>query len=122
MDNGVDIMCSAVLKYDDGVIATINSGFNAFRRIDSEIIGTDGVLEIPDTFLGDAGNLRLIRNDGIKEIPVAESDRYALEVNDFAGAILEGRRPCLDLNETVRNLRIIEKLLALNQGFRQGLA
>ena len=31
-EDGVDIMFSGILKYDNGIMATINSGFNAFDK------------------------------------------------------------------------------------------
>lgn len=113
LENGVDVLFSAVLRYSDGVIATINSGFNAFREMRSEIIGTKGRLEIPDTFMGDAGYINVITAEGGRQVPVSVSDRYALEVVDFAAAVLEGRKPKLSLDESLRNMRLIEGLMEL---------
>jgi xylose dehydrogenase (NAD/NADP) len=113
LENGVDVLFSAVLRYSDGVIATINSGFNAFREMRSEIIGTKGRLEIPDTFMGDAGSIDVIAAEGARQVPVSQSDRYALEVADFAAAVLEGRKPMLSLDESLRNMRLIEGLMEL---------
>lgn len=113
LENGVDVIFSAVLRYSDGVIATINSGFNAFREMRSEVIGIKGRLEIPETFMGDAGYINVITAEGTRQVPVAESDRYALEVADFAAAVLEGRTPMLSLDESLRNARLIEGLMEL---------
>ena len=113
LENGVDVIFSAVLRYSDGVIATINSGFNAFREMRSEVIGTKGRLEIPETFMGDAGYINVVTAEGTRQVPVAESDRYALEVADFAAAVLEGRRPMLSLDESLRNMRLIEGLMEM---------
>jgi predicted dehydrogenase len=111
LQNGVDTIFSAVFKYENGIIANVNCGFNAFLRIYSEIIGTKGVLEVPDTFYGNAGTITLITAGGKKEIQVNESDRYRLEIEDFAAAILEDRSPMFSLEETVRNMRIIDQCL-----------
>jgi xylose dehydrogenase (NAD/NADP) len=111
---GVDMIYSALLKYPSGVIAALNCGFNAQKRICSEIIGARGALEIPDTFLDNAGALTLITGEERREIPVAESDRYRLEVEDFAGAILQKRTPRLTLAETQRNMEVMERLRAAN--------
>jgi hypothetical protein len=43
---------------------------------------------------------------------VAESDRYRLEVEDFADAILRNRAPRLSLAETQRNMEILDRLRA----------
>jgi predicted dehydrogenase len=113
--DGVDVMFTGVLKYDNGIIATINSGFNAFNRMYSEIIGTKGLIEIPDTFLDDAGFITIITNEGRKDIPVEKCERYALEVEEFADAILNNKKPKLDAEESIRNMRIMDRLLNLRK-------
>ena len=107
---GVDMIYSALLKYPSGVIASLNSGFNAQMRVHSEIVGTLGALEIPDTFFGNPGTLTLTTGNERREIPVAESDRYRLEVEDFAEAILQKGAPRLSLAETLRNMEILDHL------------
>lgn len=112
VENGVDTIFSAVLKYPDGVIATINSGFNAFNQMNSEIVGSKGRIDIPDTFLGTEGSLTVVTETGSRQIAIAESDRYALEVTDFADAILERRQPQLRLEESLRNMQVLDMLFA----------
>jgi predicted dehydrogenase len=111
-NGGIDVIFSALLKYPSGVIASLNCGFNAQKRIHSEIVGTRGALEIPDTFLDNAGSLALITGEERREIPVAQSDRYRLEVEDFAAAILEKRTPQFSLAETQRNAQLTDRLFA----------
>lgn len=112
MENGVDVIFSGVVKYPSGIVATLNSGFKTHRRVFSEIVGTNGVLEIPDTFWDNAGTLILNTGDERREIPVAQSDRYRLEVEDFSDAILKNRPPHFSLNETLRNMEMIDRLYA----------
>jgi D-xylose 1-dehydrogenase (NADP+, D-xylono-1,5-lactone-forming) len=109
---GIDVIFSALLKYPGGLIASLNSGFNAHKRICAEIIGTEGVLEIPETFFDAAGSLSLTRGDERREIPVAASDRYRSEVEDFADAIVAGRPPLCSLAETLRNMETMDRLFA----------
>lgn len=109
---GVDVNFGAVLRYRSGLLATIGSGFNAQKRVLAVLIGTQGVLEVPDTFFDPAGVLTLTLGDERREIPVSASDRYRAEVEDFAGAILEGRAPQFSLVETLRNAELIDRLLA----------
>jgi xylose dehydrogenase (NAD/NADP) len=111
-EGGVDVSASAVLKYRSGLLATLNCGFNTAPRFFSEIAGTGGVLEIPDTFHDNAGALTLTVGGERRAIPVAASDRYRLEVEDFADAILHGRAPHVGLAETLRNAEVMDRLLA----------
>ena len=111
--DGVDMIYSALLKYPSGVIASLNCGFNAHFQIGSEIVGTRGVLEIPVTFFDNPGVLTLTTGEERREIQVAQSDRYRLEVEDFADAILHKRAPRLSLAETQRNMEILDRLQAV---------
>jgi xylose dehydrogenase (NAD/NADP) len=113
--NGVDMIFSALMKYPSGLIASLNCGFNAQKRIFSEIIGTKGALEIPDTFFDNAGVLTLTVGEERREISVEQSDRYRFEVEDFAGAVLSKRAPHFSLVETQRNMEVMDSLFAASK-------
>jgi len=110
--NGVDELFSALLRYPGGVTAALHSGFNAQFRMAAEITGTLGALEVPFTFLGNEGPLTLILGDRRQEIAVPESDRYQLQAEDFADAILLKRPPRLTPEETLRNMELLDRLYA----------
>jgi D-xylose 1-dehydrogenase (NADP+, D-xylono-1,5-lactone-forming) len=112
LKDGVDVLFSGVLRFSSGIVANVNCGFNAYNVVFSEVVGTHGVLKIPDTFLGNSGKIILETSDGIEEIQVDESDRYKLEIEDFSSAIIEGRPPFLTLDESKVNIEIIEKLIS----------
>ena len=116
--SGVDVGFSALLRYPGGLIAALHCGFEAHKRIGSEIIGTKGILEVPDTFLDHAGALTLTTGEEKREIPVALSDRYRLEVEDFSAALAGRRAPLLGLAETLRNAEVLDRLLAAGGGVR----
>lgn len=109
---GVDIILSALMKYPSGLVASLNCGFNAQRRVFSEIIGDKGALEIPDTFADNAGALVLTTGEERLEILVAQSDRYRLEVEDFANALLQHRPTTLSNAESERNAVVMDRLFA----------
>jgi predicted dehydrogenase len=111
-EGGVDMIFSALMRYPSGLIASLHCGFNAQKRVASEIVGTRGVLEVPDTFFGNAGSLTLTIGEDRREILVQESDRYQLEVEDFADAVQKGRAPLFSLSETVRNMEVLDRLFA----------
>jgi D-xylose 1-dehydrogenase (NADP+, D-xylono-1,5-lactone-forming) len=109
---GVDLNFAAALRYRSGLLATVQCGFNAHQRVYSEIVGTTGVLEIPDTFFDVAGALTLITAEGRREIDVPACDRYRLEVEDFAEAARQARAPQFSLTETLRNAEVLDRLRA----------
>ena len=103
---------SALLRYESGLIASLHCGFNAHGRMHSDIVGSEGSLLVPDTFLDDAGEILLNTRNGSERIAVPTSDRYAAEVQDFSAAILAGRAPRLALDESLRNLRVLDRIRA----------
>jgi xylose dehydrogenase (NAD/NADP) len=109
---GIDESFSALLRYPSGLASTLHCSIRAHRSMGATLIGTEGTLEVPDTFLDAAGGLTLVRGDERREIPVAASDRYRQEVEDFSAALQEGRPPLLGLPESVRNLETIDRLFA----------
>jgi len=52
----------------------------------------------------------LVQGEERREIPVAATDRYKLEVEDFAEAILHRRLPRLSLAESARNMEVLDRL------------
>jgi len=116
MEGGVDMAFAALMKYRSGLIASIACGFNAQKQIESQIVGSKGVLQVPDTFLEEAGFLTVTIDGKVaKTIPVEKSDRYRLEVEDFADAVLNKRAPHFGLDETLRNMELIDRLLAASR-------
>ena len=111
-DQGVDTNLSALLQYDDGLIANIHCGFNAFGRNYAEIIGTKGMLCIDKPFLDDAGTVYLHTSEGVRELPVSESDRYQAEIRNFSSAILNEPSRVIPLEETVRNMQVLDMIRA----------
>jgi predicted dehydrogenase len=111
-EQGIDVLFSALLKYPSGVIASLHSGFNAQKRVFSEVVGTKGVLEVPDTFFENPGSLTLTMGEDRREIAVAASDRYRAEVEDFAEAIQQRRAPLFSLEETLRNAEVMDQIFA----------
>ena len=107
---GIDEIFSGVIRYPSGLIASVNCGFNAHRRVFAEIVGTQGILHVPDTFSGDPGALTLTLGGERREIPVAESDRFRLEIEDFADALRRGRPTRLGMPESLRNAEVINRL------------
>ncbi len=108
---GVDLAVSAVLKYKSGVICTANSGFDAASAKLTEITGALGSLVVRDTFFDTDTPILLVQDKKVTEIPVPACNRYVLELEEFGNAILEGREPSLDIEETVRNCGLIARIL-----------
>jgi predicted dehydrogenase len=108
---GVDLNFSALFHYPSGLMATVQSGLDTYRQLHAEIIGTHGMLQVPEAFLGDSTPLTLLLPNEKRRIDVPECDRYQLEVEDFSAAILEDRAPGFSLEETMRNAELLDRVL-----------
>ena len=109
--DGIDMALSAILKYDNGVLCSIHSGFDSQSAMLTEINGTDGTLIIRDSFDQTDTPLLMIQGGVTTEIPVKACKRYVLEIEDFADAILLNREPAFSPIETVRNIRLINRIM-----------
>jgi xylose dehydrogenase (NAD/NADP) len=108
--NEVDLSFAAVLKYQSGVMASISCGFDSFNYIETEIIGTNGKIKVPDTFFGNPGKIYLRTNEEELEINVSASDNYLLEVEDFTEAVCSNRNPLVNLDDSIKNMKVLESL------------
>lgn len=110
--DGVDVNASVLLRYESGLLATLHCGFDAFGQMGAEIVGTRGRLLVPDPFLGDAGELILHDKDGSHRIEVAASDRYTEQIRAFGEAVLGREAMLLPLEESIRNLEVLDMIRA----------
>ncbi len=107
---GVDFGLSAVLKYRSGAVCTVTGSFSANSAQVTEINGTKGSLVMRDSFDEVGSPILLIRDGKTEEIAVPASDRYLLQVTDFCDAVLTGRQPGFSLEETIRNVGLIQRI------------
>ena len=56
--------------------------------------------------------LYLHTNEGVRELPVSESDRYQAEIRHFSSAILNEPSRLIPLDETVRNMQVLDMIRA----------
>jgi len=108
------------LQFPDGVIASVLCSYTVpFRRVMLEIIGTEGIITVPDFTTGDqVGRLTLTRGKGdrasgttAEEIVVP--NLYVEESTMFTDWILGGREPEIGGMNGLRNQRILDKALTL---------
>ena len=108
---GVDDALSAVLRYKNGVMATLSSGLDSHSCMFTEINGETGTLLIRDSFDQTDAPILLVKDGKTTEIPVPASKRYVAEVEDLSDAILNDREPGFSLEETRRNISLILRIL-----------
>ncbi len=115
---GVDMSFAGQMRFPGGVLAQFDCGFRSPYRPFMELIGSGGILRIPHPFVGsqDAA-LQLMQGEKSEIIATPGPDRYLLEVENLADAVLEGKPPRVSLADSRHN---VATLAALLQSAREG--
>ena len=111
---GVDGNVTALLDFGDGLAATLDAGFEACFNTYFRAVGTRGILEAPQGFLGRAASTDLILtiDDQPQIIHLDLQDAYALEFEDMSQAI-RGVGPARYGSEPLEaNMRVIDACFA----------
>lgn len=113
--SGVDETLSGVLRFPSGVLGHFDSSLRAQFKHSYEIRGTAGRIVVEQGFVmpPDAPTvIRHWRGDRYEEIEVPPANSYTLMAEDFADALLNNRPPRFSPEDSVRNMAVIDRLLA----------
>jgi predicted dehydrogenase len=111
-EDGADEEIAGMLEFDGG-IGFVSCSTTSARRERLEIAGTDGRITLNAPFRADKeGGSIEIQRGGEKTVEhFGEDDPYAAELEEFARAIRERRKPTIGPAEILGNARAIEALL-----------
>jgi predicted dehydrogenase len=91
---GVDLSFTALLEFPAGVLAAVDCSFEQPFRCSYELVGTRGVIEVPDAYLppADGPALAHIRTTGEADrtLEFEPVDQYAAMVDAFAQSVAAG--------------------------------
>ncbi|MDO9300666.1 MAG: Gfo/Idh/MocA family oxidoreductase [Anaerolineales bacterium] len=109
---GADESFIGQMRFEGGVHAQFDSGFQSPFRAVIEIVGTDAALTIPNPFKpGKINEIILSRGGKQEKIKIKGADLYLGEVEDLCDAILFGKAPRITLEDSRRNVATILALL-----------
>lgn len=115
-ETGVDVAMQAQMKFANGVVAQISSGFRTPFRAGAHIVGDKGMIHLPSPWkpsLDGEGGVRFTSRDGAEEtIMIPDIDPYLCEVQAMEACILDGAEPVVPLSLSRDFLRSV---LALYQ-------
>jgi predicted dehydrogenase len=127
-ESGVDEMTSATMQFASGAIASFNCGMSVQADNTGAICGTDGYIEVPVPWkptLGKGGYIigrstppRQDQANSSAPAPPprqlfavdADQDLYALEADDFAAVVLDGKTPAITRADTIGNMRVLDEI------------
>lgn len=114
-ESQTDILTSALLDFPSGhATFTCSTRITPFQRV--QVIGTKGRIEVqipvnaPNDqpcriFIDDGSDLT---GKGIQTIEFETNDQYTIQGDLFSQAIREGRSPILPLEESIKNMAVID--------------
>lgn len=112
---GVDEALAGTLTFPSGVIGHFDCGLRAYRQQFYTLKGTEGMLVVPSSFTPDKSASTTIQHwqgDSCTEYQIDPINQYQLMVEDFADALQNGRAPRFAADDAVRNMEIIDQMLA----------
>ena len=117
--DGVDLIFSGLMRFPGSVLAQIDSSFQSPLRTHIEIVGSDGVIYIPNPFKPDHGEKIILQHGRLmEEITVPDMPLYLGEVEDMADAILDGKSTLISLDDSRGNVATI---LAFLESAKDGI-
>jgi predicted dehydrogenase len=115
--NGVDVAMAGVLTFADGRTATFDCGFTHPLRTQVEIVGTTGVVRVPNMWIpDDRAVYRVFRQTGdfghaVETVETPDENQMVHMLDDFATAVREGRECDPDPAEAGKTGRVMDALL-----------
>ena len=120
--SGVDEAFSAVMEYGSGVAATFDSSMDSLLSTGVRIVGSDATMTIANPWLPDinapiwggpmpASEVVVSKGTESEHFPCTSHNPYWHEFDNFAAAIRGDANLRIEADETVANLRTIERLL-----------
>ncbi|MCD7058322.1 aldo/keto reductase [Pelagibacterium xiamenense] len=118
--SGVDEWASAVLKFENGIVAEVSCSVSLNQDNVLRILGTTGRIEVKDFWFasgheGGTGLIEIVRPDGSRETVEVKEDRwlYSFEVDAAGEAIRAGKTefayPGMTRADSLANLRVMDK-------------
>lgn len=116
-DLGVDKMTAGLIRFENGVRASFNVGMILGEDTDSRfdrlyIHGDKGCIrsEVEYNQEGDV-HYSIYTPDGLTEERISVRNNYALEVEQFGRCILNGEKPHITPEFSIRNAELMERIL-----------
>jgi xylose dehydrogenase (NAD/NADP) len=110
--NDVDLSMSGLLAFADGRTATFDCGFTLPFRSWLEIVGTEGIVRVPEMWVPPVARaIYEVERGGKTEIFASEGeDQIAQMIEDFGTAVFEKRDPSPSPEEAVNTLTVLDAL------------
>ena len=109
---GIDDTFIGQLRFAEGVYGQFDSSFVMPFHVYMEFVGSEGTLIIPNPYKpGLNEKIFLVRDSKTETIKIKGQELYLGEVEDMADAILLGKPPRVQLDDSRANIAVLKALL-----------
>lgn len=106
----VDMMAAGLMEFSKGVSLTFDCGMWADFRNTLEILGAKGRIVMNAAFLGDQ-SYQIIKNGQIRQVNDENINPYALQADNFAESILDGKPLKFPNEDIIHNIKAVKSVL-----------
>jgi D-xylose 1-dehydrogenase (NADP+, D-xylono-1,5-lactone-forming) len=128
-DSGVDLSLTAQLEFPSGVLATIDCSFEQPFRCSYELVGSRGVIDVPDAYLppSDRKPIAQLRTfgsgsdlsagaDDVRTVEFEPVNQYAAMVDSFADSV-NGTELVPPAEDGLAQMQVLDRLIAASGGY-----
>lgn len=110
----VDMMMAGLVEFPHHIALTFDCGMWAAFRNTLQILGTDGLIDVPSAFIAQqdaSANFFVTDSEGRREIEVPHVNHYALQADDLGDSIHKGTPLAYNAWDSVKNMAVIDACL-----------
>ena len=114
-DRGVDVSFSGILKFPSGITGNFSCSLISGFSCGYSVVGTEGKLLVDRGGMvprpGESFKIKHWKGEEYEEIVVPAANHYALMIEDFSNSLLYGHPLKFGMQDTINNLKTIDKLM-----------
>jgi predicted dehydrogenase len=114
-ENDVDVGFVGTMQFPDGVVGHLGAGLRTQFDCSYGVCGSKGRLLVDWGALcawpGEDFSIKHWEGEDFEEIVVPAANHYALMIEDYSAALLEGRAPMIPVSESVQNMEALDLLM-----------
>ena len=108
---GIDLLFAGQMLFPGGVISQFECSFITTNKVEMEITGDKGRINIPEPYKPGVKTNILIQYEGqARTISIKGPELYQAEIEDLENAILNRKAPRISLDDSRGNIAVIEAL------------
>jgi D-xylose 1-dehydrogenase (NADP+, D-xylono-1,5-lactone-forming) len=108
---GVDGTTTALLAFADGTSASVHASYDAAPHEIVEVVGTDGVVRVPQAFTAAGGDKTVLMHDD-DVIGTWQADPVQLMLTAFADAVAHGKQAPLPVDDSLATVEVLDRIRA----------